>query len=79
MEHPLIGDLTDLTAEQLQEKINELHKKLAIAARAGNGYLCDQLRMAIESYSNKASEIQRKQYEDAQKSFDDKINITHNQ
>lgn len=79
MEHPLIGDLSDLTLEQLHDKVNELHKKLGVAARSGNGYLCDQLRMAIESYSNRAREIQKKQYEDAQKNFDDKINVSRGQ
>ncbi len=77
MEHPLIGNLGDLTLEELHSKINELHKKLGIAARSGNGYLCDQLRMAIESYSARAREVQAKQYEEAQKNFDDKINITN--
>lgn len=53
MEHPLIPSLDDLTAEQLQEKITELNKKLGIAYRMGNSYLCDQIRMAIESYQTK--------------------------
>jgi hypothetical protein len=53
MEHPLIANLDDFTAEQLQEKISELNKKLGIAYRTGNAHLCDQLRMAIESYQNK--------------------------
>lgn len=56
MEHPLISDLNNLTTEQLQEKITELNKKLGIAYRTGNGYLCDQLRMAIESYQTKYQE-----------------------
>jgi hypothetical protein len=77
MEHPLIGDLGELTLEQLHEKINELHRKLGVAARSGNGYLCDQLRMAIESYTNRARQIQDKQYQEAQKNFDDKINISN--
>ena len=50
MEHPLIPSLESLTVEQLQDKITELHKKLGIAYRMGNSYLCDQIRMAIESY-----------------------------
>jgi hypothetical protein len=53
MEHPLIGNLDNLTVEQLQEKISELTKKLSIAYRTGNSYLCDQLRMALESYQTK--------------------------
>lgn len=56
MEHPLIANLDDLSAEQLQEKITELTKKLGIATRTGNGYLCNQLRMALESYQNKYQE-----------------------
>jgi hypothetical protein len=56
MEHPLISDLNELSSEQLQEKITELNKKLGIAYRTGNGHLCNQLRMALESYNNKYQE-----------------------
>jgi hypothetical protein len=53
MEQPFIHHLDRLTTEQLGSKISELHQKLGIAYRTGNGYLCDQLRMAIESYTTK--------------------------
>ena len=76
MEHPLITDLNDLTIEQLSEKVNELHKKLTIAHRSGNGYLCDQIRMAIDSYTTKLRERQDQQYQEAQQSFNDKIKIS---
>lgn len=56
MEHPLIPNLDDLNTEQLLEKVTELNKKLGIAYRTGNGHLCNQLRMAIESYQNKYNE-----------------------
>jgi hypothetical protein len=56
MEHPLIGNLDNLTAEQLLDKITELNRKLSIAMRMGNGYLCDQIRMAIESHQSKYQE-----------------------
>jgi len=56
MEHPLISSLDDYTAEQLLEKITELHKKLGIAMRMGNADLCNQIRMAIESHQNKYQE-----------------------
>jgi hypothetical protein len=59
MEHPLIANLDDLSAEQLQEKISELTKKLSIALRTGNGHLCNQIRMALESYQNKYNERTR--------------------
>lgn len=56
MEHPLIPNLDSLTTDQLQEKISELNKKLGIAYRTGNAYLCEQIRMAIESYQTKYQE-----------------------
>lgn len=56
MEHPLIPNLDGLAAEELLEKITELNKKLSIAMRSGNHYLCNQLRMAIESYQAKYNE-----------------------
>jgi hypothetical protein len=56
MEHPLISNLDDLSAEDLLNKVTELNKKLSIAMRTGNHYLCNQLRMAIESYQNKYNE-----------------------
>jgi hypothetical protein len=74
MEHPLIGTLDDLTVDQLGEKVSELNKKLTIAMRSGNGHLCSQLRMAIESYQNKYQEKLRESYSSNQ-NFADKINI----
>jgi len=76
MEHPLIGNIDDLTSEQLVEKINELNSKLNIAYRTGNGHLCNQIRMAIESFSNKLREKQQKQYDEAAQNFNDKIKIS---
>ena len=49
MEHPLIGDLKDVSVEDLSSRISDLHKKLSIAVRSGNAHLFNQLRMAIES------------------------------
>lgn len=52
MEHPLISSLGSLTIDELSNQISELNKKLGIAQRMGNGWLCDQLRMALENYQN---------------------------
>jgi hypothetical protein len=73
MEHPLIANLNDLSADELSTKISELHKKLAIAARSGNGHMCDQIRMALESYQNQYQEKTRK---DSDTAFDDIIDIS---
>jgi len=63
MEHPLVDNLNDLSVEELGAKVSELQNKLGIAARIGNGHLCDQIRMALESYQNKYQEKLKKQYE----------------
>jgi len=77
MEHPLIGNLDTLTVEDLSKKITDLNNKLGIAMRTGNGHLCNQIRMAVESYQNKyqekVQETYRKQIEDS--NFNSKIDI----
>lgn len=79
MEHPLIGDLNGLTIDELSAKVNELSNKLNIAMSTGNGHLCNQIRMAMESYRNKyqekLQESYKKQEGDSHINFDDKINI----
>jgi hypothetical protein len=77
MEHPLIGPLDELTLEELGAKVNELGKKLSIAARSGNGHLCNQIRMAMENYQNMYQTRLQDSYKKAQgdSNFDDKINI----
>lgn len=74
MEHPLIGNLDELTIEQLGERVTDLNKKLSIAVAHGNGHLCNQLRMAIESFRNKYQQKLKEQYSTDQ-NFADKINI----
>jgi len=73
MEHPLIPNLDDLTEQQLLDKITELNKKLSIALSTGNAYLCNQLRMAIESYQNKYQDKLRKKPDTG---FNDIIDIS---
>lgn len=74
MEHPLIGNIDNLTEDQLGERINELHKKLNMAARTGNGHMCNQIRMAIETFQNKYQ--QKLQHSrDSKNNFDTKIDI----
>jgi len=77
MEHPLIGPLDEQTLEELGARINELGKKLSIAARSGNGHLCNQIRMAMENYQNMYQTKLQDSYKKAQgdSNFDDKINI----
>lgn len=60
MEHPLISNIDDLTTEELSSKVTELNKKLSIAYRLANHDLCNQIRMALETYQNKYQEKLRK-------------------
>ena len=78
MEHPLIASLDALTIDELGTKISELHKKLGIAMRMGNGYLCDQIRMALESYQSNYQQRLQESYKstNSDKTFDDKIDIS---
>jgi len=77
MEHPLIGNLDNLTADELSSKVNDLNNKLSIATRSGNGHLCNQLRMALESYRNKYQEKLQETYkkQTGGRDFDNKIDI----
>jgi hypothetical protein len=78
MEHPLLPSLDHMTVEELGAKISELNKKLSIAHRMGNAYLCNQIRMAIESHQNKYNEKAQAMFKSANngKDFDDKIDIS---
>ena len=79
MEHPLIGNLDSLSEQELLEKITELNRKLSIAYQTGNNYLCNQLRMAIESYNGKYQQKMRAlsaPKSGETDSFNDKIDIS---
>jgi hypothetical protein len=73
MEHPLIANLDGLTEQELLDKINELNRKLGIAYQTGNGHLCNQLRMAIESFQTKYQDKIRR---DPGTNFDEIIDIS---
>lgn len=73
MEHPLITDTANLNEAELSEKINDLNKKYMIAQRSGNGHLCNQIVMAIETYKNKRQELYNKMKDSG---HEDKIDIS---
>jgi len=76
MEHPLIGDLSGVSTEDLSTKINELHRKLGIAQRVGNGYLANQVRMAIETYQTQyQNRLRQEQQKNTGVDFSSIINI----
>lgn len=77
IEHPLIGSLDQMTMEELSQKVSELQRKLGIATRSGNGHLCHQLRMALETYQNCYRAKLEASYKAASggNDFSDRINI----
>ena len=75
MEHPLINDIGKLDEQQLIDKITELNSKLTIAMRMGNAGLINQVRMALESYQRKLSELHAAERNKDDK-FEDKIDIS---
>jgi hypothetical protein len=50
MTHPFITDLSNLSLEEIQNKISDLMNKLNFAYRTGNSALIHQLLMVIDSY-----------------------------
>lgn len=76
MEHPLIGDLSNLSVDEISSRVTELNRKLSIAMRTGNGHLCHQLRMALESYNAKYQQKLKETQDQAGHNFGDKIDIS---
>ena len=76
MEHPLIGDISDLNLDQLTERITELTKKIQIARNTGNGMLVNQLEMALETFRNAYRTKTEAQWKNSGGTdFSDKIDI----
>jgi hypothetical protein len=77
MEHPLITDTEQLTVDELSQRVTDLTKKLQIAQNSGNGHLCHQIRMALDTYRNKYLERVQQSYAQQIKDsgLDNKIQI----
>lgn len=79
MFHPLLSNITELKDLDLENKITDLGKKYAFAARSGNGGLCSQILLVLEEYR---VEQQRRLYsrskvpmKNQDKDLDDLINV----
>lgn len=71
MFNPLLADLSKLKNEDLELKITELMKKYTIAARSGQGAVCNQILTIIEAHK----EEQQRRYAESNKKM---INQTKN-
>lgn len=58
MFNPLLPDLSNLKNEDIDNKITELMKKYTIAARSGQGGVCNQISLVLGCYR----EEQQKRY-----------------
>lgn len=77
MEHPLIPNLDGLSMDQLQEKITELQRKVAMAHRMGNAQLRFQVQMALDTYQNKYRErLMTPKQDDGAPDFGGKIDVS---
>ncbi len=78
MEHPLVSDAKQLSDQALADRISDLVKKISMARRTGNGYLVNQVQMALESYQAEYRVRLDEQFRRAQgeHNFGNIINIT---
>ena len=76
--HPLLPDITDLSDQELETKINELTKKYFQALRFAPG-AANQIVLILEGYKweqqRRAIEKQKKIVEAQNSSFDDLIKV----
>jgi hypothetical protein len=78
MFNPLLPDLSKLKNEDIDNKITELMKKFLIASRSGQGGVCAQISVILESYKQEQFKRQAdalKKLENKHKDFEDFVNV----
>lgn len=79
MNHPLTGNLQDLSDSDLQKKITELGKRLVFAHQTGNAQMIQQLEMLMQDYRDVSQERDRERMKKMQdnngKDWDDLIDV----
>lgn len=79
MFNPLLKDPSKLKNEDLDNKITELTKKYFIAAKFGQGAVCEQLLIILNSYKEEQLrryvEANQKLIKSQDKNLEDYINI----
>lgn len=71
MFHPLEEDLSELSIDEVEKKLNELSKKYNIAARFGNHSLLTQIATFVTIYKQEINERYAKQMKDQQEQAND--------
>lgn len=79
MFHPLLEDPTKLKDLDLEAKILDLSKKYHIAARLGQGGVCEQIVLALDMYKSEQQARQARTMQDSikkqNKDLDGLINV----
>lgn len=78
MMHPLAGDLTQLSDEELLKKVNELYDRLKKAYYFPDPSISYQLRLLLESYRNeqqRRAQIAQEKFAQQNKKLTDRIDI----
>lgn len=75
MDHPFVGDLSNLSMEQLTEKISSLNKGMSYCMRTSNYDMARQIDMALSSYRTELNRQQRQLLDDGE-TVTGQINIT---
>jgi hypothetical protein len=76
--HPLAGDLTQMSDEELLKKLNELYDRLKTAYYMSNPSISAQLRMLLETYRNeqtRRAQIAQEKFMKQNKKLTDRIDI----
>lgn len=76
--HPLAGDLTQLSDEELLKKLNELYDKLKLAYYMPDPSIGHQLRLLLDSYRNeqaRRAQIAQEKFLQQNKKLTDRIDI----
>jgi hypothetical protein len=79
MEHPFLNadEIAKMKMEDIQSKITELTNKLSIAYGTGNGYLANQVSMALETYNvAMQKKLQEMFPKDQEEKYKNKIDIS---
>lgn len=76
MSHPLIGDLSSKTTEELEQIISTLLKKIHYASKINNQSMMNQLSLIINAYRNEFQHRQDEIWNKKSGDFKDKIDIS---
>ena len=75
--HPLMGNLTDKTLDELLKSINETYKKISFAGKMGNSAMVNQLRLVADTYQEEINKRYRAEANAAKENpiFKDSLDI----